>query len=540
MIWRYMSQLDGSLCGGFGEVFRAEWHKADVACKKLLEQRRDDKGVADFEKELMVHSNLSHPCIVTLRGACTEPGKLMIVTDFMENGSLFDRLGNGDPLSRREAVKIAIDIAKGMSYLTSRGVIHRDLKSANVLLDQDGKAKLSDFGLSRMKCQSSTLANSVGTAAWMAPELFDDLPIYSEASDVYAFAILLWEILSSKRPFEGCNPARTLGLIMQGKRPSVNGLDPTDPLVVLMKRCWDQNPQNRLSFQEILSKLGSLQQHLFIKPTRPSPSVVTRPKVPAPRLVSPLNPLPESPTTTTRANGTTHTEDRPPSSSSSSVVKPTPRKERVSNGDFVHLNQKLSLGSPKLTRDKYYSEPPLSILAEMNNEQLSRVPNFKVGMRGRGFIVWDGETDVRGVDLDKAVVFDEDKHAVDVYPDDPADNKMTKPPVGTKLNKPALVVLDNVFPKKKKDPTPEDMAKWKERIRASTEKAGAEFIDFNGETGRWQLRVSHFSRWGLDEDESEDEGQPQRPQPTRPQQQQPRPVIHQPDPRMTMPQAPRR
>jgi len=245
--------------GGFGEVFRAEWHMADVACKMLLDQNPPEEAVADFKKELKLYSTLSHPCVVTMHGACMDSGKMSIVTEFMRGGSLYDKLRRtGGPLKREEAIGIAEDIAKGMSYLSSRGVIHRDLKSGNVLLTQDGNAKLSDFGLSRMKCETSTLARHVGTAAWMAPELFEDSPIYSEASDVYAFGVVIWEILTGKKPFEGRNQAQIARLTEQGKRPPVDGLDQTDAFVGLMKRCWDQNRQSRPSFQQVSMELRKM------------------------------------------------------------------------------------------------------------------------------------------------------------------------------------------------------------------------------------------------------------------------------------------
>jgi len=244
--------------GGFGKIFKAEWHYSDVACKMLLDQKPSEKAIADFKKELNLYSSLSHPCIVTMHGACMDPGKLSIISEFMEGGSLFDKLKISGPLKREHAVKIAVDIAKGMSYLSSRGVIHRDLKSSNVLLNENGSAKLSDFGLSRIKEESTTLAQQVGNASWMAPELFQETPIYSEASDVYAFGVIMWELLTGKRPFEGRNEAQIARMSEKGERPSLDGFELGDPFVVLMRRCWDHRPVCRPAFQHILGELRQM------------------------------------------------------------------------------------------------------------------------------------------------------------------------------------------------------------------------------------------------------------------------------------------
>ena len=147
--------------------------------------------------------SLRHPNIVMFMGACTKsPGNLAIVLEFCKNNCLWALLQDlRIPLSWEKRYELAIGVAKGMQYLHSFSVpvLHRDLKSLNVLLDEYYTPKIADFGWTRLLAEKMTL--KVGTFQWMAPEVIVSKH-YTEKADVYSFGIILWEIASREPPFK--------------------------------------------------------------------------------------------------------------------------------------------------------------------------------------------------------------------------------------------------------------------------------------------------------------------------------------------------
>jgi serine/threonine protein kinase len=141
---------------------------------------------------------LSHPRIVSCFGLVETDGSYCMVMELCVNGSLsMFMLSNASAtVDMEKRVGFAVDIATGMNYLHKLGVIHRDLKLGNVVLDEDDRAKITDFGLSVVKStsQTSMKLDECGTPQYMAPECFGLVPIFSTKSDVYAFAMVLWEL----------------------------------------------------------------------------------------------------------------------------------------------------------------------------------------------------------------------------------------------------------------------------------------------------------------------------------------------------------
>jgi mitogen-activated protein kinase kinase kinase 9 len=249
--------------GGYGTVFKGNFRGTTVAVKKLkLEDRPQRLGksgkhskVDDFLQECQTMMSVRHPNIVLFIGACTVQPELALVLEYCGNGSLWDVLRNHNtPLPWYLRCKIALDIARGVNYLHNfpRPVLHRDLKSLNILLDDAMNAKLADFGWTRFKAE--TMTNKIGTYQWMAPEVIQGQN-YSEKADVYSFGIILWEIATRKPPFKDLSGVQVSQEVVKNHlRPAVTKRCP-EPFAKLMQRCWDREPDSRPGFFEIILEL---------------------------------------------------------------------------------------------------------------------------------------------------------------------------------------------------------------------------------------------------------------------------------------------
>ncbi|GFH25143.1 mitogen activated protein kinase kinase kinase 3, partial [Haematococcus lacustris] len=180
--------------GSFGEVFRGEWRGTEVAIKRLLEHTLSDSSMRDFKAEVSILSRVRHPNVVLFMGAVVQPPELAIVTEFVPRGSLFRLLHHSkavlDP-SRR--LTMAIDVTKGLTYLhrCKPTIVHRDLKSPNLLVDRDWTVKVCDFGLSQFLSSTFLTSRSTsGTPEWMAPEILRNQQS-DEKSDVFSLGVVL-------------------------------------------------------------------------------------------------------------------------------------------------------------------------------------------------------------------------------------------------------------------------------------------------------------------------------------------------------------
>jgi len=257
--------------GHFGEVYRGVWAHKDVAIKKLF--NRDLTGSLEkaFAEEANVMLRTRHPNVIILYGIIVDT-EYCLVLEYMAKGSLYGLLHSEQPLSWELLYIFVEDIAKGMVYLHGTvNILHRDLNSNNIFGDDHNHAKLADFGLAKIKQSSSRAydAGRAGTTEWIAPELFSaDKPRYTKACDVYSFGMVLWELMTRQRPYNGI-PNRMLVPIqvMQGKREEIPSQAP-QILQETTADCWAQEPGKRPTMEIALNQL----QAQPVADTTPIPS----------------------------------------------------------------------------------------------------------------------------------------------------------------------------------------------------------------------------------------------------------------------------
>ena len=219
-------------------------------------QKNKDKHrtIKDFKSEVELLSQLKHPNLVTFLGYCLEPNA--IVMEYLPQNLHDYLIENRGRLESQQMIDFAYDIARGMEYLHRNSIIHRDLKSFNILLDENLNVKIADFGIARVKTNTSTMTTT-GTIAWTAPEILRH-EAYNEKSDVYSYAIVLWEILSEGEiPFddEFQSPMEAGIAVATGQiRPRLpRDSDPN--WVSLIERCWKEDPSARPSFTELMDQI---------------------------------------------------------------------------------------------------------------------------------------------------------------------------------------------------------------------------------------------------------------------------------------------
>ncbi|PWA59892.1 serine/threonine/dual specificity protein kinase, catalytic domain-containing protein [Artemisia annua] len=242
--------------GFFGEVFRGTWNGIEVAIKVLLEQEVTAENIEDFCNEISILSRLRHPNVILFLGACTVPPHFSLITEYMDMGSLYYLIhmsGLKNRISWRRRLKMLCDICRGLMCMHRMKIVHRDLKSANCLVNKHWIVKICDFGLSRvLTAEHMRDCTSAGTPEWMAPELIRNQP-FTEKCDIFSLGVIIWELCTLRRPWEGVPSAQVVRAVgNDGTRLDI----PEGPLGNLIADCWAE-PDQRPNCEEILSRLMS-------------------------------------------------------------------------------------------------------------------------------------------------------------------------------------------------------------------------------------------------------------------------------------------
>ena len=245
--------------GTFGDVLRGTWRGEEVAVKFLKGSMTDSpESVKQFLDECNILKNLHHPNILLFMGACTIGPQYFFVTEFCDNGNLFEFLHmvRDSKLTYNDARRIALEIAYGMNYLHGfkPPILHRDLKSMNVLLDRNCTVKLADFGNTRTF--QTQMTKQKGTFQWMAPEVIKG-STYSESSDVFSLGIIMNELVTRIPPYHGTDKKDVAKKVVNNPkyRPPYNEKKVPKDWIDIMTKCWQHDEKKRPNFGEVIEML---------------------------------------------------------------------------------------------------------------------------------------------------------------------------------------------------------------------------------------------------------------------------------------------
>src|SRR5215510_9277588 len=248
--------------GGMGEVYRANDTRLnrDVAIKVLPASFANDADrLLRFEQEARATSALNHPNILTVYDIGTHEGSPYIVAELLQGEELRDQL-NGGVLPERKAIDYGQQIAQGLAAAHHRGIVHRDLKPENLFITTDGRVKILDFGLAKLRPQrNETISSEVatekqitdpgtvmGTVGYMSPEQVRGQPA-DHRSDIFSFGAILYEMLIGQRAFRRETMAETMTAILKEEPPELNETSTkvNPALERIVRRCLEKQPERR-------------------------------------------------------------------------------------------------------------------------------------------------------------------------------------------------------------------------------------------------------------------------------------------------------
>ncbi len=272
--------------GGMGEVYRARDTRLgrDVALKVVDPGLASDpERLSRFEKEARAAAQLDHPNILVVHDVGTHEGSPFIVSELLQGESLREKLGA--PLPPKKAVEYAIEIAHGLAAAHEKGIVHRDIKPENVFVAKNGHVKILDFGVAKLlpsfeasgvdtetpTASATQPGTAVGTVAYMSPEQIRGQPVDAR-SDLFSLGVVLYEMLSGKRPFQRDTPADTMSAILREEPPDLSETNRSVPAALesLVRHCLEKEPDGRFqAARDVVFALQALPEVLSTRPTAP-------------------------------------------------------------------------------------------------------------------------------------------------------------------------------------------------------------------------------------------------------------------------------
>jgi len=266
--------------GGFGDVYRgADTLTGNPVAVKILKKSVLDEnpdGVRRFVQEGEALGRLNHPNIVKLVAAVQESAAYYLVLEYLTGGSLRDYLAVNGALPFDRVVEASLDMCDALTRAHRLGILHRDLKPDNVLLDTDGTFKLADFGLAQVvDSTAATMGGAIlGTPAYIAPEHFQGAG-HTEKTDIWALGVMMYEMLSGNAPFRGENCLEMRKSVISSPTPDLKAScsDIPDALCFLLYQMLEKEPRRRISSARAIgTQLETIQKAIESDKTRSTPS----------------------------------------------------------------------------------------------------------------------------------------------------------------------------------------------------------------------------------------------------------------------------
>ncbi|KAK7246499.1 hypothetical protein RIF29_41368 [Crotalaria pallida] len=255
--------------GAHSRLYHGEYKEEPVAVKIIRVPDDDESGnmavrlEKQFVREVTLLSRLCHPNVIKFVAACRKPPVYCIITEYLSEGSLRAYLHKLEhkTVSLQKLIAFALDIARGMEYIHSQGVIHRDLKPENVLINDDSHLKIADFGIACEEALCDLLADDPGTYRWMAPEMIKRKS-YGRKVDVYSFGLMLWEMVTGRIPYEDMTPIQAaFAVVNKNSRPVIPSNCPP-AMRALIEQCWSLQPDKRPEFWQVVKVLEQFESSL--------------------------------------------------------------------------------------------------------------------------------------------------------------------------------------------------------------------------------------------------------------------------------------
>lgn len=249
--------------GAYGTVYKGTYKLNEVAIKQLHAEHLSTGALEELKQEAGILGSMRSNYIVQLLGICLQPPNYCMVMELMPKGSLYSVLQNSPELPLLVRYRIGLDVCSGLFHLHEMNILHRDLKSLNVLLDDRFRAKITDFGLSKIKSEMGSMGSSKGmkgTLGWMAPELFAEKPQATTAADIYALGMVLWEMMVQpyRISFQDMAPASLItAKITRGEKQETIPESCPPEMAQFMQACW-QEPGKRPSAKVLAKSLDAL------------------------------------------------------------------------------------------------------------------------------------------------------------------------------------------------------------------------------------------------------------------------------------------